>query len=319
MSHIFAIGELLIDMVGIDHLGLKDGIQFEKKAGGAPANVCAAITRLGGSSSFLGQVGKDPFGDFLLQTLQEYKVDTSFVKQEGSTTMAFVGVDTDGERSFTFLRGSDALYTFDNIDTNKIKANDMIHFGSATALLEGELKRTYTDLLYYAKENHIYISFDPNYRDTLITPDILGKYKKDCYHFMKKADLVKLSKEELFLLTQCNDIESGARFLNDMGAEVILVTLGSDGCLLCVKGECEVIKSIHVKQVDSTGAGDAFMGAILYQLSLLDERKELSYSTWKEIVYFANIVGALTTTQYGAMEGIPMVEVVQDIMRGERV
>ncbi|MBQ9987723.1 MAG: carbohydrate kinase, partial [Erysipelotrichales bacterium] len=75
MSHIFAIGELLIDMVGIDHLGLKDGIQFEKKAGGAPANVCAAITRLGGSSSFLGQVGKDPFGDFLLQTLQEYKVD----------------------------------------------------------------------------------------------------------------------------------------------------------------------------------------------------------------------------------------------------
>lgn len=315
MSHVFCIGELLIDMVGVDHLGLKDGVHFEKKAGGAPANVCASITTLGGTSSFLGQIGKDPFGDFLLDTLYEKNIDTSFVKQEGSTTMAFVGVNNEGERSFTFLRGSDALYSFNSIDTKKISHDDMIHFGSATALLEGELKKTYVDLLYYAKDAHLYISFDPNYRDTLITKDTFTKYKRDCLSFIKKADLVKMSEEELFLFTECEDLESGARKLNEMGAEVVLITLDKKGCLLSTKGKMEIIESICVKQVDSTGAGDAFVGAILYQLSLLEEKRNIPFNNWVEIVRFANIVGALTTTEYGAMEGLPTLEKVNHILQ----
>ena len=93
--------------------------------------------------------------------------------EKGSTTIALVGIDENGERNFDFLRGSDGEYSFENIDLSKITKSDIIHFGSATGFLEGELKNTYFKLLEYAKANNIYVSFDPNYRDALITPDKL--------------------------------------------------------------------------------------------------------------------------------------------------
>lgn len=314
MSRIFCLGELLIDMVGVDNLGLKEGIKFEKKAGGAPANVCASVASLGGKASFMGQVGNDSFGDFLLDTLRKRDIDVSMCVQDGFTTMAFVSLNQEGERDFTFLRGSDGLYSFKNIDFDKISKKDIIHFGSSTGLLSGELKKTYTNLLFYAKENNNFITFDPNYRDTLLPDDMLYRYKRDCMGFIEKADLVKLSREELIILTDTKDVIAGARILNDLGAPIVLVSLGKDGCLLSTKEHVEVVVSIPVKQVDSTGAGDAFIGAILYQLSLEENPRDLSFERWKEIVRFANVVGALSTTKHGAMEALPTLEEVNCIL-----
>lgn len=314
MNHIFCLGELLIDMVGVDNLGLKEGVKFEKKAGGAPANVCASVATLGGKASFMGQVGKDSFGDFLLDTLRNRNIDVSMCVQDGFTTMAFVSLNKEGERDFTFLRGSDGLYSFKNIDFGKISKKDIIHFGSSTGLLSGELKKTYTNLLFYAKENNNFITFDPNYRDTLLPEDMLYRYKRDCIGFIEKADLVKLSREELIILTDTKDVIAGARILNDLGAPIVLVSLGKDGCLLSTKDNVEIVVSIPVNQVDSTGAGDAFIGAILYQLSLEDNPRDLSFVRWKEIVRFANVVGALSTTKHGAMEALPTLEDVKAIL-----
>lgn len=311
MNQIFCLGELLIDMVGVDNTGLKEGVHFEKKAGGAPANVCASVASLGGKANFMGQVGKDAFGDFLLDILQKRNIDTSMCVQEGFTTMAFVSLNKEGERDFTFLRGSDGLYSFKNIDTGKIKKNDIVHFGSSTGLLGGELKKTYTNLLFFAKENKNFITFDPNYRDTLLPNEMLYKYKKDCIGFVEKADLVKLSKDELLILTDTDNVEEGARILNDLGAPVVLVSLSKEGCLLSTIEQQEVVHSISVNQIDSTGAGDAFMGAILYQLSKVENSKNLPFEKWKEFVYFANIVGALSTTKYGAMEALPSLDEVE--------
>ncbi|MVX63422.1 carbohydrate kinase [Clostridium chromiireducens] len=304
-KNIFCIGELLIDMVCVDNKGLKDGEKFEKKAGGAPANVAACISKLEGNAYFLGQVGNDFFGKHLIGLLKDLNINTEMAVEEGSTTIALVGIDANGERNFDFLRGSDGEYSFDNIDLSKITNSDIVHFGSATGFLEGELKKTYFKLLEYAKSNNIYISFDPNYRDALITSDKLDLFIEDSIKFIRESEFTKLSDEELFLLTKEKDITAGVNRLHELGAKVVTITLGSKGTYLSVNGENEIIPSIKINQVDSTGAGDAFVGAVLKQVSDIEDKQNISFEEWKNIITFANKVGAITCTNYGAIASMP--------------
>ncbi|NFI53425.1 carbohydrate kinase [Clostridium botulinum] len=304
-SNIFCIGELLIDMVCVDNKGLKYGEKFEKKAGGAPANVAASISKLEGNAYFLGQVGSDFFGKYLVELLKELNINTKMTVEKGSTTIALVGIDENGERNFDFLRGSDGEYSFDNIDTSKISDSDIIHFGSATGFLDGELKNTYYKLLEYAKSKNIYISFDPNYRDALITDDKLDLFVKDCIEFLKKSDFTKLSDEELILITKEEDLEAGVKKLHELGVKVVTITLGSKGTYLSVLGKNEIIPSIKIKQVDSTGAGDSFVGAVLKQIAEVEDKKNIGFEEWKNIITFANKVGAITCTNYGAIASMP--------------
>lgn len=304
-KNIFCIGELLIDMVCVDNKGLRNGEKFEKKAGGAPANVAACISKLEGNAYFLGQVGNDFFGKYLIGLLKDLNINTKMIVEGGSTTIALVGIDANGERNFDFLRGSDGEYSFDNIDLSKITSSDIIHFGSATGFLEGELKNTYFKLLEYAKDNDIYVSFDPNYRDALITRDKLDLFIEDSIKFIKESDFTKLSDEELFLLTEEKDITVGVNKLHGLGVKVVAITLGSKGTYLSVNGENEVISSIEIKQIDSTGAGDALVGAVLKQLSDIEDKQNISFEEWKNIIVFSNKVGAITCTNYGAIASMP--------------
>ncbi|MFW2490913.1 carbohydrate kinase family protein [Clostridium chromiireducens] len=311
-NNIFCIGELLIDMVCVDNKGLKDGEKFEKKAGGAPANVAASISKLEGNAYFLGQVGDDFFGKHLIELLKDLNINTEMAVEKGSTTIALVGIDANGERNFDFLRGSDGEYSFENIDLSKISESDIIHFGSATGFLEGELKETYFKLLDYAKSNDIYVSFDPNYRDALITPDKLELFVEDCIKFLRESDFTKLSDEELYLITKEKDIETGVNKLHDLGVKVVTITLGAKGTYLSVDGQNEIIPSIEIKQVDSTGAGDAFVGAVLKQVSEIQCKKDISLEKWIDIISFANKVGAITCTNYGAIASMPTLNQLND-------
>lgn len=310
-KNVFCIGELLIDMVCVDNKGLKDGEKFEKKAGGAPANVAASICKLEGNAYFLGQVGDDFFGTYLVEMLDSLNINTEMTVKKGSTTMALVGIDADGERNFDFLRGSDGEYSFDNVDTSKITSSDIIHFGSATGFLDGELKNTYFKLLDHAVANDIYVSFDPNYRDALITEDKLDKFVEDCVAFLRKSDFTKLSDEELFLITKEKDITAGVNKLHELGVKVVTITLGSKGTYLSIAGKNEIIPSIKITQVDSTGAGDSFVGAVLKQLSDIEDKKNVSFEEWKNIIAFANKVGAITCTNYGAIASMPTLSELQ--------
>lgn len=304
-NNIFCIGELLIDMVCVDNKGLKNGEKFEKKAGGAPANVAASISKLEGNAYFLGQVGVDFFGKYLIELLEDLNINTEMAVSKGSTTIALVGIDENGERNFDFLRGSDGEYSFENIELSTIDKGDIIHFGSATGFLEGELKKTYFKLLEHAKANNIYVSFDPNYRDALITDDKLKGFVEDSISFLKASDFTKLSDEELLLLTNEKDITAGVSKLHELGVKVVTITLGSKGTYLSVNGENEIIPSIKIKQIDSTGAGDAFVGAVLKQVADIEEKQSISFEKWKDIITFANKVGAITCTNYGAISSMP--------------
>ncbi|MDD6769885.1 carbohydrate kinase family protein [Inconstantimicrobium porci] len=305
-NKVFCIGELLIDFIGKDiNKGLAQGTNFEKKAGGAPANVAASICKLGGEAYFMGQVGNDAFGTFLVDTLEKVNINTEMVVKSGYTTLAFVAIDENGERDFEFHRGSDGMYEFSSIDTAKISKDDIIHFGSATGFLEGKLKDTYFKLLKYANENNMFVSFDPNYRDALISDDMLDSVVEDYKKFISVSDFVKLSDEEIMLITKEERLEDGVKILHEIGAKTVAVTLGSKGTLISSNGQMNIIPSIKIKQVDSTGAGDAFVGGVLKQVAQMQDKKNISMEQWETIITYANKVGAITCTNYGAIDSMP--------------
>lgn len=303
-SKVFCIGELLIDFICKDNIDLINGINYEKKAGGAPANVAVTISKLGNKAYFLGQIGNDSFGKFLLNTLEEYDINTDMVEVEGNTTLAFVSINSNGERDFEFKRGSDGDYNFSKIDLSKISNKDIIHFGSATAFLEGRLKETYFKLAEYASQNNVFISFDPNYRDALITDSNINEYLSCVHKLIGYSNFVKLSEEELKLITSEQDMNKGLDKIHSLGAKVVAVTLGDNGTLLSYRKR-NIIPSIKINQIDSTGAGDAFVGAVLSKVCELDDNKNIDNEVWEKIIRFANIVGAKTCENYGAISSIP--------------
>lgn len=311
MSKVYCVGELLIDMVGVDHKGLKNGVQFEKKAGGAPANVAAAITRMGESAAFMGQIGTDYFGQFLKEMLDKLNIDSSLCSFSGNTTIALVGIDENGERNFNFLRGCDGDYSFNAIDSSKLNSDDILHFGSATALLEGELKKTYYALLDLAKKKQMFISFDPNYRDALISKRQLPQFIQDCKVFIASADFVKMSDEEVLMITGKTDIDEAVNAIHALGAKAVAITLGSKGTYLSVPGKHMIVESIAIQQVDSTGAGDAFVGALLSRITQSGKR-QFSFDEWQMMTRFANCVGAMTCTKHGAIDAIPTLDQVKE-------
>lgn len=300
MKKVICPGEALIDFVSTD-LGksLKETNGFIKKAGGAPANVAAAISKLGAEAYFCGTVGKDAFGDFLEETLNKNNINTElmFKLSNSNTTFAFVSLMEDGERDFEFARDADACLTFGMVKES-IEKFDLYHFGSATAFLEGSLRETYYKLKEYAKENNKLISFDANYRESLFGNN-KDEFVKRCKDFIKDSDIVKLSEEEAYLISGKKDAKVASEYIVALGCKNLIITLGKKGSLLTTKEKQVIVPTKELKMKDATGAGDAFMGAVLAQM-LNEPQKDM-----EEIVKLSNWVGGITTTKIGALESIP--------------
>ncbi|AWB45915.1 carbohydrate kinase [Paenibacillus sp. CAA11] len=306
---VICIGELLIDFFCMDiGAGLAKGEHFSKQAGGAPANVSAAISRLGGQSAFAGKVGADPFGDFLKKTLDDQQVDTSMLRMDASapTTMAFVSLQADGERDFVFNRGADRNMTAEDIDPKQLQQAGIIHFGSATALLENPFRKAYFDIMQDASRMQKFVSFDPNFRTDLWRgreEEFIALARQG----ISQADLVKLSEEELKLITGQAERASAVQLLHQWGAGMAAVTLGAEGTFVSNGTEAALVPSIPVKSIDSTGAGDAFVGAMLLKISRLEDPKALvnEFERLNEFTSFANKVGALVCMKVGAIASLP--------------
>lgn len=315
MGRIICPGELLIDFVCTDvDKKLFESVNFIKKAGGAPANVAAAITKLGAKSDFVGKVGKDQFGDFLINEMKRYNVGVkNCFRDETNTTLAFVSLDSQGERDFNFVRGADEKLRVEEIDFAEFDDSQIIHLGSATALLGGDLYDVYKEFLDYGKQKRKLISFDPNFRDSLFK-DKVDIFVDRCLEIIKNTDLIKVSIEEGKIITKSDDIDDILKKLHNYGAKTILITLGAKGTILSINGERHEIESIKVKMVDATGAGDAFIGSVLASLSREDNPRAASFDIeiMKRIVKRANIVGAKTTQNYGAIDSIPSIEDIEN-------
>lgn len=310
MIDIVALGELLIDLTpcGVNEQG---AALFARNAGGAPANVLAMNAKLGGSSALIGKVGDDAFGAFLRKTLENVGIDTTGLVKDTylPTTLAVVQLDASGERSFTFYRkpAADVCLTSAEIRWDLIDRCGIFHFG-ALSMTDEPCRTATLEAVAYAKKAGKLVSFDPNYRAALWTD--ANAARKWISVGIEAANILKVSEEEMSLITDKTDPERGSLRLLERGPHAVFVTMGEKGAYYRNRACHGAASAYAVNAVDTTGAGDAFMGAILWRLKALN-REEIATSDLMDAVLFANAAGSLTTTQSGAIPALPTREEIQ--------
>jgi fructokinase len=316
MFDIIAFGELLIDFTPHE-LSKEGNFLFQRNAGGGVANASVAAAKLGKSTAFIGKVGADEFGVFLKDTLETNGVSTTGLKfsTDVNTTLAFVQLDKTGERKFSFYRnpGADTTLIENEIDYDIINQSKAFHFSSL--LLTDEPSRGATlAALKAAREGGLLISYDPNLRPSLWKN--LEEARLQIISVLSFADILKLSEEELEFITGSSDIYEGIELLKQYGNSIILVTLGAEGCIYSYKGGNGRIEAYNVQAVDATGAGDGFLGGILYKLcdKTIMEIENMDKKEFEDIVSFGNAVGALVTTKKGGIPSMPTLEEVVNFM-----
>ena len=304
MTDITTIGEVLIDLTqtGVTPQNVP---LFAANPGGAPANVAVATARLGASAAFIGKVGRDGFGAYLTGVLTENGVDASGVRaDETPTTMAVVTVAPNGERSFRFVRGADALLTEGEVDTALVEGSKVLHFGSVSLTAEPARSATLFAAR-HAREHGVLVSYDPNYREAL-WPDREEAVARMCAP-LPLADVLKLSDEELPLLTGTDDPAEGTRRLADRGVSLVLLTLGGEGAFWRWQGKTGLVPGVATAVADTNGAGDTFLGAVLSRLVRRGERplEGLTVRELEDILAFANRAASKTCSRSGAIPAMP--------------
>ena len=293
---IWVLGDAVVDLIpdGENH--------YLRCAGGAPANVAVGIARLGGESAFIGRVGKDPLGEFMQQTLQQENVQTShmILDPQQRTSTVIVGLDN-GERSFTFMVNPSADQFLQVMDLPNFQANEWLHCCSI-ALINNPSRETTFEAIRRIKAAGGFFSFDPNLRESLWTS--FDDMKQTVMQAVALADVLKFSEEELTQLTDTQTLDEAFEKITALYPEkLIIVTLGKDGARYHLAGKQDVVAGKALKPVDTTGAGDAFVGGLLAGLSQHANWKEIS--VLEQILRQANACGALATTAKGAMSALP--------------
>lgn len=314
MADILAIGELLIDFTAITE---KNGdIYYKQNAGGAPANVVCMAAKLGASTGFIGKIGKDMFGNYLKGILEERKVDTRglILDKDFSTTLAFVKNGSHGERDFVFYRknSADLNMKFSEVNLKLIDECKIFHFGALSLTAEPSKSAT-INAVEYAKAKGKIISYDPNWRP------ILWQSKEQAVQAMKNVlryvDIIKVSEEELQIITDCGNLLPAIAKLLNMGIKIVCITQGAKGCIIATKSSVELYPAYKVDSVDTLGSGDSFLGGFLYKL--LEKSKDITELTSDELYEmsdFANACGAITSMEHGAIPAMPDLKEVEEFM-----
>lgn len=317
-NRLCGIGEALIDFIP-EKKGqrLKDVTSFTRVAGGAPANVVGAVTKLGIPSRFLTRLGEDPFGDYIEEVLRETGIDTSQIRRgaEGETALAFVSLAEDGNRDFKFYRknSADLLFSPEDIDAHVLDDCGAIHFCSVD-LVESPMKEAHRKLIDMAISRDKLVSFDPNLRFSLW--DDLENLRETVREFMEYADIIKISDEELEFITGCRTVEEALPMLFAHRARYVVYTMGAEGAAVYTRRGRVDAPGFCVEVRDTTGAGDSFIGAFLYCL-LRDEIRDLdqvSDEKLRSYLLFSNAYAACTTTREGALAAMATAEELEEWM-----
>lgn len=300
---ILCVGEILADMIGVK---TDSGVCYERKAGGAPFNVACAAKKFGASVSFYGAVGDDIIGRYLIDFATARGLDEVHIDRSGecNTTLAFVELGKDGERSFCFYRKNTADLRMPYVPNSALKAASIVHIGSL--MLSDERGAEYAREL--ADRAHAYgktVSFDVNYRTDIFTD---AESAKRAYKSMLAiADIVKFSEDEVGVFSE--------KYITELlGDKLVFITLGANGSEWRRRGRKNTVPSVKVDPIDTTGAGDAFYAGLL---SRLDGKNvgEMTDAELDAAVLFGNVCGALNTLGRGAIDALPDAETVERVLK----
>lgn len=313
MATVYCIGEALIDFVPTEKgVRMEDVAAFIPNAGGGPANLAAAVSKLGTNAAFIGAVGDDAFGRLLRETLSGYGVDTAnmITTNKAGTTLAFVALKADGDRDFIFYRnpGADMMLEEADIPEGLFKAGDILHFGSL-GMVESPSKYAHLKAVKMVREAGGITSFDPNVRLNLwADPE---DCKRTVHEMLPYSDIFKASLDEMPFIFDTDDEQTVANRCFEAGVKLVLITRGAKGSAIYTKEYTAEVASIDVKVEDTTGAGDSYNGAVLSQIvgKKLDDC--LAPDSIDSIINLANVVGSITTMKKGGVSAIPTMEQVQ--------
>lgn len=303
MKPILCFGELLIDFLNFNtaHEGGFALPEFRQYPGGAPANVAAAVGRLGADARFVGQVGDDRFGRFLADAMQQLNVDMSYLSVHPSahTPLAYVFLDDDGERRFEFLRNhsADVVMTASDLPSNAFAGAGTFHFCSNT-LTDEYIADTTQAAIAKARAQSALVSFDVNLRHNLwpnrqVDPLMIQR-------FLRMADIIKVSREE------ADWIEANGFAITDWlkTARAVFITDGAEAIEIVTSEGQYRVSPPRVKAVDTTAGGDAFTGGLLLALNGRD-LAAFEQSDWQAATRFAAACGAVAVSRPGALPALP--------------
>ena len=316
MYDITTLGELLVDFTecGTSPAGQR---LFEQNAGGSVANLVAAAARFGARTGFIGKVGSDMHGAFLKEAMEGAGVDMQHLVMADDvfTTLAFVALNSNGERAFSFARkpGADTCLKESELPREMLMNSRVFHTSSLSLTDEPARTATYRAIK-IARGGGAIITYDPNYRAGI------WRSKQEAVTAMrtlvKTADIMKVSDEETVLLTDASDPAEASKRLVDAGVSIAIVTLGSDGAFVRVGAQTQLVPGFAANAVDTTGAGDSFFGGFLYRFLQLKKRAgDATLSEACDCARFGNAVASLCVEHRGGIPAMPTLSAVEERLR----
>ena len=324
MLDVITFGEALVDLPALAPGSLEDAAAFEKVPAGAPANVAVAVARLGGAAGFVGKAGEDAFGRFLKRGFTRMGVDTSrfVLDPRVRTGLAFVSTQTSGEREFEFYFDpvTDLNLRSEELDRSYVGQTRVFHFGTLSLIGEPARSATFhaADI---AAANGALLSLDPNLRLSLWPSE--EEARAQMRLALARAHLVKLAEDELHFLYPVSDDEAVERLLGEFAnIRLVAVTYGAGGSVACTRREQIMVRGFPAESVDTTGAGDAFLGSLLLYLARHTEGPatldDVPREDLRAAVRAANAAGAITTARRGATAAMPTQAEVDALLSGAR-
>ena len=313
---VVALGELLIDFTQ-NGMSAQGNPIYEANPGGAPCNVLAMLQKLGRRTAFIGKVGADGFGLQLKNALEETGISSQGLRfdQRIPTTLAVVGRKPDGDRDFSFYRkpGADIMLRKEELPEELLGSAKIFHFGSLS-LTDSPSREAAKEAVRLAKESGALISFDPNLRLPLW--DTEKEARKQILYGLSQCQILKIADNELEWLTGKADHEAAAReILSEFAIPLVFVSLGKAGSMaFCGEKMVRVKAFVQENPVDTTGAGDTFMGCILHQV-LEKGSLKLTDGELEQMLRFANGAASLVTMRRGALRVMPNREEINTCLK----
>jgi fructokinase len=315
---VLCVGEALVDLLPDRRGALEEVETFRRCVGGAPANVALGLARLRAHVGFVGLVGDDSFGRYLVSALSQEGVDATglFRTKDAKTGLTFIALSASGERSFVSYRdpAADMLLALDHVDSSLplFRSARVVHLGS-TSLSRDPARTATWRAVELAKEHGAYLSCDPNLRlhiwnDRQAALDAARR-------LVTCADIVKLSDDEAELLYGTRDPAEAARRVRAEGPKVAAITMAERGAYLSAPHFEGHAPAVSVEVVDTTGAGDGFCAGLLSVLAPALRQtariQDLSAEECRHALTRANAVGAAVVASLGATPGLPRLSEIE--------
>jgi fructokinase len=317
MYDVFAIGDILADFTLLSTSDNGNPV-YECNPGGTAANLAVSTARFGLKTVLAGRVGNEDIGRHIEKAIALKGVDTSGVIFDEShfSTQTFITLKN-GERSFIFSRryAADINYQTRDIDFDKLLASKILYV-SGICFSGDPCKSAACYAIERIKDKGIIRTMDVNYRPALWEGE--KDFVSTMQELIAEIDVFKASEEEIFLITGETILEKAAEKINSWGPGLVLVTGGPKGAYFYYRGKSALLNTYATEVVDTTGAGDCFMGAVLYRIIRRGGIKDFSHDELLDIVNFANAAGAVSIRKRGGVTSMPSIDDVINCMETVR-